>query len=333
MAEKMVRCIRCHEVFDADAGPCTKCGTPYQPPVAQPRAYEGLYVERYAGTALTPTDDSLIVVVPPRRHDNTSLFIGGGAVLIVSAIVVAVLAMSGALGGPNPTAQPRRVIAVTAPPSPTPTLPPTISKTLAQLNDAKLSAQITVDSHITMSATVGQSAAVIVKFDGNVSNGNEWGTLQAAGITQEIRLVEGRVYSRVMPAGKWILSAAMPSYLVVCPVFGLKSAEDIQLIGLESRGDQQLYHVQSTRSWSPDMNRLAMADLSFLPYWPDKSVLDLWVTADGTPVEATFSGWSLASDGTKLVDVEVAYTFKQVGVPQSIDVPGASPSASASHQA
>lgn len=329
MAEKMVRCIRCHEVFDADAGPCTKCGTPYRPPVAQPRAYEGLYVERYAGTGLAQVDDPLVVVVPPRRRDNTGLFVGGGAALIVSAIVITLLVASGALGGPAITPQPHRVISVTPPPSATPTLPATVAKTLTQLNDPKLNAHITVDSHITLSATVARSAAVTVQFQGDVSNGNQSGTLQGSGMTQEIRLVDGRVYSKIMPAGNWILSPAIASYLVICPVFGLKSNEDIQLIGLETRGGQQLYHLESTRSWSPDMSRMAMADLSFLPYWPDKSVLDLWATADGTPVDATFSGWSLASDGTKLVDVEVAYTFSQVGVPVAIAVPGPSTSPSA----
>jgi hypothetical protein len=286
-------------------------------------------VERYAGTGLAQVDDPLVVVVPPRRRDNTGLFVGGGAALIVSAIVVTLLVASGALGGPAITPQPRRVLSVTPPPSATPTLPATVAKTLTQLNDPKLNAHITVDSHITLSATVARSAAVTVQFQGDVSNGNQSGTLQGSGMTQEIRLVDGKVYSKIMPAGNWILSPAIASYLVICPVFGLKSNEDIQLIGVETRGGQQLNHLQSTRSWSPDMSRMAMTDLSFLPYWPDKSVLDLWATADGTPVEATFSGWSLASDGTKLVDVEVAYTFSQVGVPVAIAVPGPSTSPSA----
>ena len=70
MAEKMVRCVRCHEVFDAEAGPCTKCGTPYRPPVAQPKAIDGLYVERYAGTPYVP-EPPPAPVVPARRRSST----------------------------------------------------------------------------------------------------------------------------------------------------------------------------------------------------------------------------------------------------------------------
>lgn len=328
MAENMVRCIRCHEVYDAAEGACTKCGTPYRPPVERPKPYEGLYVERYAGT-IAPTDRSTVVIVPPRRRDNMGLYLGGGAALIVCALVVVVLAATGVLGGTSATPVPRRVVSVTPSPTAGPTLPPTIAKTLAQLNDPKLSAHITVESHITLSASIAKSASVVVKFDGQVSNGNESGVLQGGGISQEIRLVDGKVYSKVLPSGNWVLSPAVASYLVICPVFGLDSPKAISLVGQETRNGQQLNHLQSTGEWSPDMSRMAMLDLSFLPYWPDKALLDLWAMADGTPVEATFSGWSLASDGTKLVDVEVAYTFSAVGVPQTIEVPGPSTSPSA----
>jgi hypothetical protein len=82
MAENMVRCSRCHEVFDAEAGPCTKCGTPYRPPTAQPKAYDGLYMDRYGGTASASPE--VIAAAPPlRRRDNTGLFVGGGAAMIL----------------------------------------------------------------------------------------------------------------------------------------------------------------------------------------------------------------------------------------------------------
>ena len=54
----------------------------------------------------------------------------------------------------------------------------------------------------------------------------------------------------------------------------------------------------------------------------DIHALDLWATADGTPVAAHFSGTNPAADGTMLVDVQVDYTFTQVGIRQEIDVPG-----------
>jgi hypothetical protein len=278
-------------------------------------------MDRYGGTASASPE--VIAAAPPlRRRDNTGLFVGGGAAMILCAVVVAILVGLGALGSAGATAAPLRVVPVTMPPSPTPTLPPTITKTLQQLNDLKLSAAITLDSRITVNPGAGQNSTIIVKFNGQVSNGNEWGTLQSGGISQEIRLVNGEVYVRILPAGKWTKYAAVPSYLVICPVFGLKSTADVQLVGPETRDGQQLYHLQSTSSWNFDLNRLAMADLSALPYWPARPVLDLWVTTDGTPVSATFSGSSTATNGTKLLDVQVEYTFADVGVGKTIDVPG-----------
>jgi hypothetical protein len=68
---------------------------------------------------------------------------------------------------------------------------------------------------------------------------------------------------------------------------------------------------------------MSLADLSSLLIGPDVEVLDLWTTDDGTPVQATFSGTNSTGDGTKLIDIEVSYTFAQVGVLKTIDVPGA----------
>jgi hypothetical protein len=76
---------------------------------------------------------------------------------------------------------------------------------------------------------------------------------------------------------------------------------------------------------------MALSELSSFTLAPI-TVLDLWVTPDGTPVSATFSATKSTLDGVQLIDIEVSYTFSDVGVPQTIDVPGPgwSPSPSAS---
>jgi hypothetical protein len=104
----------------------------------------------------------------------------------------------------------------------------------------------------------------------------------------------------------------------------------IQLISEETKNGQTLNHFQTTRWWAPDTSRLAITDVQGLTAGlaPDVTVLDLWATADGVPVSATFSGTNSASDGTKLVDIEVSYTFDGVGVPISIGTPEPSPSPS-----
>ena len=321
MTENWVRCGRCHEVFDSETGPCVKCGTPYEPPAAAPKPYDGLYADRYAGTAFVPAPDPP-PVVPVRARNNAALFIGAGAVLIVSALVIGMLFELGAVGSASPTAA-AYVVPAAPTSSTTPTLPPTIAMTLQQLSDLKLSAHITVDSNIQLSSKVlGKSESIVVTFDGEVSGGNQWGDLQAAGVKEEMRLVNGQIYTRILPTGKWSLLAEMPAYLVICTVFGLASTKDLQLVGQEMKNGQVVNHFQSTGWWTPDISRVSMADLSSLPIKPDVSVLDLWATPDGAPVAATFSGTNSATDGTRLLDIEVTYTFSDVGVPQAIDAPG-----------
>ena len=333
MAEGMVRCSRCFEVFEEAEGACPKCGTAYLPPVSQPRALEGLYVERYAGTEFVPVPAAPAPAPAPRRN-NTRLWVTAGAALIVTAVVVAILVGLGAPGGSSPTKAPVIFPAVTTSPTPTPTLPPAVASTLAQLEDPNLSAHVTVDSRVQLSSKVlGHAQSIAVKFDGQVSGGNQQGTLQAFGTSQELRLVDGQTYQRILPAGKWKAIASLSAYLVICPVFGLDSTQDLQLVGQEMRDGQLLNHLQSTGWWAPDLSRMAMTDLSGIPIKPDKILLDVWATPSGAPVEATFSGSNSATDGTKLLDIEVTYTFSEVGVPQAIGSPGPSPKASPSSAA
>lgn len=317
MAENMVRCRRCHEVFDANEGPCPKCGTAYQPPVAQPQVYDGLYSERYAPAESLTSAAPETATAPLRRRNTTGLMIGTGAVLIASALLVAILFELGAVGGPNPTAYPAVLVGGTAAPTPEPSLPSTIELTLQQLNDPMLSAHITVAGSI-----VDKTVSTVVKFDGHVSKGNEWGNIQVAAVKNEIRLVDGTYFIRVVPGGRWSIGVAIPAYWALCPVFGIKTTRELTLVGQEVRNGQPVIHFRSTGWWSPDANRLAMTDVSGLAIKPDVTVLDLWTATDGTPVAAAFSGTNSATDGTKLVDIEMTYTFSDVGVEQPIDAPG-----------
>jgi hypothetical protein len=118
----------------------------------------------------------------------------------------------------------------------------------------------------------------------------------------------------------------MPSYLVIAPPFGLTKPEMLSFIGVEQLDGQAVNHLRTTRWWSPDIARMAMMDTSSLGMKPETSTLDLWTTINGAPVYATFSATNTATDGTKLVDIETTYTFTNVGVPQPIGDPMATPS-------
>jgi hypothetical protein len=317
MAENWVRCGRCHEVFDAELGPCTKCGTPYKPPAAAPAIPEGLFSERYADEL--PALDTLTLPSKSHRRNTTGLLIAGGGALLISAMVVGLLFVFGAIGGPSRTAPPQVIVPITEGPSPEPTLPPAVDHTIAVLGDRNLSAQITISSHVVVKAAAINST---IGFDGQVSNGNQWGTLTTNGISQEVRLIDTHIYRRFLPTGKWAELAGIPSFMIICPMFGLEAGRDLQLIGPETKDGKELLHLQSTRFWSPDVNRMALMDLSSLEIPPAIEVLDLWATPDGTPVSASFSGTTTAASGAKIVDIQVSYTFAQVGVERQIDVPG-----------
>ncbi|HEX7490176.1 MAG TPA: hypothetical protein VF337_00555 [Candidatus Limnocylindrales bacterium] len=338
MPEHMVRCFRCHEVFDAEAGPCTKCGAPYTPPAPRPEVIQGLYTDKYAVDDLPPLDPSLLPPVSASaRRPNTQLLVGGGAALIVTALVVGLLYVVGAVGGQSATPRPQAVIvSVTAAPTTAP-LPTSIKNTLAILNDPMLSVQVKIVSHIEASAAVAGTGptAMTIKFDGEVSNGNQWGMLQQGSLTQELRLIDGQLYRRFPPSAKWEKLGGMPPYLMVLPLLGVTKDREIQFIKQEKLNDRDVLHLQTTRFWTPDLSRTAMMDMSGYLTGPDVEVLDLWTALDGTPVSAKFSGTRTTGVNTKLLDVEVSYTFTQVGLSQVIDVPGPhwapSPTATAAH--
>ncbi|HEX7590799.1 MAG TPA: hypothetical protein VF375_02520 [Candidatus Limnocylindrales bacterium] len=333
MAEHMVRCFRCHEVFDAEVGPCIKCGAPYMPPVARPEVIQGLYTDKYAVDDLPPLDPSMLPPVSTRaRRPNQNLLLGGGVALIVTALAVGMLYVVG--GGSNAApAPPQMIVSITSGPT-TAALPAAAKKTLTILNDPMVSAQIKITSRVDASAAVvGQgSLSTTIKFDGEVSGGNQWGTYESAGIVQELRLIDGQLYRRFAKTGKWETLGGMPSNLVICPIFAISKERDIQFVKQENVNGQDLLHLQTTRFWTPDLNRLAMTDMSLYLTGPDVEVLDLWTTLDGTPVTGKFSGTRTTGGNTKLIDVQVTYTFAQVGVPMTIDVPGPhwSPSPTAS---
>jgi hypothetical protein len=338
MPEHMVRCFRCHEVFDAEAGPCTKCGAPYTPPVARPEVIQGLYSDKYAIDDLPALDPSMLPPVSVRAgRPNTQLLVGGGAALIVTALVVGLLYVVGAVGGPSATTPPQAmIVSVTSAPTTAP-LPPAVQKTLAIINDPMVSAQVKITSHIEAAASVAGTSptTMTIKFDGEVSGGNQWGLVQQGSLVQDLRLIDGVVYRRLPPAIKWEKLGGMSTYLMVAPLLGVTKDRDIQFIKQETLDSRDVLHFQTTRFWTPNLNRTAMMDMSGYLTGPDVEVLDLWTALDGTPVSAQFSGTRTVGGNSKLIDVEVSYSFAQVGLPQVIDVPGPqwapSPTATAQH--
>ena len=327
MAENWVRCHRCHEVFDAEGGPCPKCGAPYQPPAAAPAPIDGLYTERYAERASIagPADQTAghgvkIVAAPlPRRRVGPAVFAGIGVVLIVGAVVAATVME---LGGATPSSAPVYVNGGGTPQPRRATLPPIVALTLGQVANYQLDAHVTVRATIRLDSQYKWKAqSLTTVFDGHVAEGNESGTVQTGGSAQEIRMVGGVFYARSLPSGKWSVLPALPSYLLVSPVLGIDSTQDLAEVGPTMLNGQIMNHLQSTTTWAPDISRLTMTDLSTLPVQPTAMLLDLWVDDNGVPLSATVQATNIGPGGAKLLDIQVAYTFSDVGVPTNMVAP------------
>ena len=321
MAEVMVRCPRCHEVFDAEEGRCPKCGTEYRPPTPQPRPIDGLYTDLYATREEVPTVAFRAGPKPPRKLTSAHLVAIGGVMVGAAVVGVLVFGLDGG-GGTTPTSKSHYVVPAQTTRTAVPTIGPIVAMAFDQIGGFRLQAHVSIATTVQLNAKVnGKAQSITTTFDGQVSEANQSGTIQSGGVSQETRLVDGYFYVRTPPSGKWLALPSLPPYLLISPVFGIRSTQDLVNQGPATREGRPVNHLQSTASWEPDISRLAMTDLSTMPVQPDTFLLDLWVTDDGAPVWAAISATKVDDSGAKLIDVEVAYTFTNDGVPTDMVAP------------
>jgi hypothetical protein len=318
-----VRCRRCHDVFEA-AEACPKCGAPYQVrPTGAAEPVES-YAERYAGTEFAPPEPP---PPPPPvvRRRNPTPFIVAGTAIVVAALLLA--AVSGAFNGSGLENVATLPVFGTQKPAATPSpLPSSVAATMAQLSDPAFAATLSIRSRIAVDARVlGKASNLTTTFDGILSGPNELGRFTQAGTTRELCIFEGSAWIRTPPATKWTAVANMPPYLVLVPLFGLTKAQMLEYVGPDTRDGVAVNHLRATRFWAPDLGRMALADTTAFGIRPDTFKLDIWTALDGTPVYAAFSATTTASDGTKLIDIEVTYAFSDVGEPHLIADPRATP--------
>jgi hypothetical protein len=323
MTEKMVRCPRCHDVFDAAEGICPRCGTTYEPVAPLPDRGEGFFVEKYSGTPFQPQPDPRPEPVP---RTGPSLLVGAGVAFVIVALVFGGLVFVNAFGSsPAPTLQ--AVVARSNPPTPPPTLPPSITKTLAQFADPEFNAHVYVNSRATVSSrisTTGQSYTLFSSLDATVEAGNEAGTLTIGGIATDFTLMSGVLSTRSRTSGHYAPVSTIPSYYLLLPLFDLTDAKMLQYAGdLTSETGETLHHLVSTPWWTPDKTKLAVLDVATLPEKIEKLSLDMSVKTDGTPVSATFTAWTDATNGEHLVQIVTTYSFADVGSAGPIVAPTA----------
>jgi hypothetical protein len=322
MTEKMVRCPRCHDVFDADEEACPRCGTRYEPITAPPDPGERFFVERYASTPFqTPTP----LRPEPAPRSGPSVLVGVGVAFVVVALVFGALFLAGAFGsGPAPTRQ--AVVARTASPTPAPTLPASIARTLAQFADPNFNAHIYVSTRATVSPQVNnsnQGYTLFSSLDVTVEAGNEAGTVTIGGIATDFTLMSNQLSLR-SAAGHYAPASTISAYYLLLPIFDLTDPKMLQYVGdTTSDSGQTLSHLVSTPWWTPGKSKLAVLDVSTLPEKIVNVSLDLYVTQDGTPVSATFNAWTDTSSGEHLIQIVTTYSFANVGSAGPIVAPTA----------
>jgi hypothetical protein len=329
-----VRCGRCHEVFE-EAEVCPACGAPYQPRALQPVESSDSFAERYAGSEFVPPAPSPAPLAAPRRRNPTPFIVGGTALVVVALVLAAV---SGAWNGPGiATLPPLVIVGTTKPTALHSTQPDTVVATLAHLSASDFAATLAIRSRVSVDARVqGTAMTMTTTFDGELSGADEIGRFTQSGAPIELCIFEGSAWVRTPPTTRWTAVSNMSPFMVLQPLFGFTKTEMLAFVGPDTRDGTAVNHLRATRHWAPDVGRMALADTTSFGIKPDTFAFDIWTTLDGAPVYAAFSATTTASDGTKLIDIEVTYTFSAVGQahkipdPKATPTPGPSPSPSVS---
>ncbi len=319
--ERYVRCRRCHGVFEAGLPNCTRCGTPYVASPDAPDARTSSYAEKYTGSEFAPQVEVPMTSSSGNRS-GMGLVLAIGAALLVTAMGVGGLVLMGAFDSPKETPRGDIVVAKPATPTPVPTLPPIVTKTLNQLSDPLLNIHVSIRTTVSVNARVnGRSSSSTVNMEIDCANGNESGTQSTGGITYEFRLVDGTYYQRRMPTGAWKAQGGSSPFLVLSPLFGLSEPRMLQYVGSDTKNGVQTDKLESTQWWTPDSGKLSGIDVATLAISPQHTKLTLWVGTDGAPLYATFRAWTDTSDATgiNLLDITTTYTFSSVG--QVVPIP------------
>jgi hypothetical protein len=318
---RFVRCRRCHGVFEAGLANCPRCGVAYvasgdpsAPPVAS-------YADKYHGTQFA---EQPVLQAPtrPRSRSSLGILMVAGSVLLVTAVAVGGLLALGAFDAPAPTDRGDVVIARPETPTPVPTLPPIVNKTLAQLADPNLNIHVAIRTTLSINARVtGRSSSQTVQMDVDCSGGNESGIDTSGGVSYEWRLVDGTYYTRRLPTGAWKVQGSTSPFVVLSPLFMLTEARMLQYDGQETKNGVPADKLESTLWWTPNSGKLSGLDVNTLSISPQHTGLQLWVAADGSPVYAVFRAWTDASDTTNLLDITTTYAFSQLGAIAPIPSP------------
>ncbi len=312
MAEFLVKCPVCTNVADATLETCPSCGAalPAIPKKAQPHQPTS-YAEKYREEA----QPDAVIIGGARAPDRswTVIAVAAGIVLILAVGAASAYFLGG--GAPKPTPA-RMVYGPAATPAPTPSPVATIVGLVTQLNDPGFAVHMVVSTTYTADAKImpnGKGVVVHAGLDVQISNGDESGMLTIRGGTTEFRLVGGTYYQR--SGGKWLTRSPLAT-IPMRPLFDITTAGVLSVVGEENLDGASVVHLQTTKLWNPDLHRISLIET--FNAQPQNVVLDLWTTADGTPVRATLHVGVDAASGAHLMSVETRCDFTDAGIPVEI---------------
>jgi hypothetical protein len=210
---------------------------------------------------------------------------------------------------PSPTVAPT--------PSPTPSPADVSAAFLKAVSDPGFTAKGTITGTVTLGPTAGQVTGVGA-FSGADSSGTTTISVGTFKQTTDSVTVGDKSWTRI-PPGPWLEDEpdADDNKGMGDVLTSIKSVTDL---GVESKGGQQLHHLQATGGGTITADAVGF-DVEGAT--DAKFTLDLYATADGTPAIMTVSGsWTQGTGTTALpitVDFDMALT--NVGQPQAITPP------------
>lgn len=265
------------------------------------------YTERYAPPAESPPPPPS----PGGSMDGRVLALIGVGLLVAALVVGLVLRGSrppavATVATPNPTS----TTSVAPRPTPGP-LDLAFDRFWTVIGDPRLSYHLeTVGG-----GTIGDEAYTF-RESLDVA-GDDWkGTEQAHGLgsasAAQLVVLDTVVWLKV-PGGSWHENIEHDPYFRARPLLNLDSQRDLSPYAAVVRDGRTLYDLRSTTNYQPYPGRLI--GFVSMEIRVDTLELDVFVTEDGVPVEATVHilAGGLGSDGKPQFDAKATRTFSKVG--------------------
>lgn len=196
------------------------------------------------------------------------------------------------------------------------------SKVIAQFRE--LAETPDLPFHVAMSTTItGGNEPIELDAEMDMVDGDSAGTVifteAGARIALEMIVKGGATYARV-PGAPWQL-VPLKQQGILSPLTELGALTGYEDLGLEERGGVSLRHLRTTEARRADLDAVIelFGDVATIR----SSVIDLYLTEDGVPVEMTGTAtMSLNQSGkSKQATLAFSYRFSQVGQALTIDAP------------